>query len=47
MNKDLQNFDYQPADKLDKLLRGPRGFSIAGARAPRYPRGSDAYDPGA
>ena len=43
MNRDfIYNFDYQPADKVGKLLRGekillPHGFSIAGASAPVAP----------
>ena len=46
MNKDLQNFDYQPADKLGKLLRGPRGFSTAGARAHVAPTVPTPMTPG-
>jgi len=40
MNRDLSNFDYQPADKLGKLLRGrkdtfaPAVSALRGASAP-------------
>jgi len=42
MNRDLQNFDYQPADKLDKLLWGRKDtfapqFKHCGASAPVAP----------
>jgi len=43
MNSDLQNFDYQPADKLGKLLRGQKDtfapvVSALRGRAPPLPR---------
>ena len=48
MNRDLSNIDYQPTDKLGKLLLGQKdtfapAVSVLGER-PRCPRGSDAYD---